>query len=143
KYRLLTCFVFVLTLSISSAQEKIKVACIGNSVTEALMLPAGKDYPSILQQYLGNTYDVRNFGVSGSTLLSEGHKPYIQSEIYRQSLAFKPNIVIIALRLNDTSPRNWPNYGDHFIADYNSLIDIYFKQPQAKQVYICINTPIF
>jgi len=143
KYRLLTCFVFVLTLSISSAQEKIKVACIGNSVTEALMLPAGKDYPSILQQYLGNTYDVRNFGVSGSTLLSEGHKPYIQSEKYRQSLAFKPNIVIIALGLNDTDPRNWPNYGDHFIADYNSLIDSYFKQAQAKQVYICINTPIF
>ncbi len=143
KHRWHILVVFTLFFYAVQAQEKIRVACIGNSVTEALSLPVGKDYPSVLQHYLGDRYTVRNFGVSGSTLLFDGHKPYVKSEKYRQSLAFKPDIVIISLGLNDTDPRNWPNFGDRFVADYNALIDSYLQEAQAKQVYVCINTPIF
>ncbi len=137
-------FFFCLLWGIGTyAQDKIKIACVGNSVTEALNVPKGKDYPSVLQNLLGDNYEVRNFGVSGSTLLKKGHRPYIRSEKYAASIAFSPDIVVISLGLNDTDPRNWPNFGDDFFADYNSLIDSYIQKGKATKIYVCINTPIF
>ncbi|ERJ57979.1 GDSL-type esterase/lipase family protein [Sphingobacterium paucimobilis] len=137
-------FLFCLLWGIGSyAQEKIKVACIGNSVTEALNVPKGKDYPSVLQNMLGDRYEVRNFGVSGSTLLSKGHRPYIRSDKYAASIAFDADIVVISLGLNDTDPRNWPNFGNDFFPDYNQLIDSYVEKGSTKKIYVCINTPIF
>lgn len=134
---------FILWAFVGYSQAKIKIACVGNSVTEARSLPEGKDYPSILQGLLGKDYEVRNYGVSGSTLLTNGHRPYIKSEKYAASLAFKADIVIISLGLNDTDPRNWPNYSEEFIADYNALIDSYLLEGTSKKIYICINSPIF
>ena len=72
------------------AQEKIKVACIGNSVTYGYRHkePAKTSYPSQLQQMLGDKYEVRNFGHSGATLLNKGHRPYINLHEYKAALAF-------------------------------------------------------
>ena len=55
---------------IATAQEKKKVACIGNSVTYGYghKTPGETSYPSQLQQLLGEGYEVRNFGHSGATL---------------------------------------------------------------------------
>ena len=65
-----------------NAQDKkaVKVACIGNSVTYGYghANAAATSYPSQLQQLLGEEYEVRNFGHSGATLLSKGHRPYIK-----------------------------------------------------------------
>ena len=43
-------------LSIPSASEPIRVACVGDSIT------AVSGYPSDLQSMLGNNYTVGNFG---------------------------------------------------------------------------------
>ena len=74
----------------ATAQEKIKVACIGNSVTYGYghKEPAKTSYPSQLQQMLGDKYEVRNFGHSGATLLNKGHRPYINLHEYKAALAF-------------------------------------------------------
>ena len=55
--------------------DKIKVACIGNSITYGYGLdnPDKESYPARLQEMLGNNYDVKNFGKSGATLLNKGH----------------------------------------------------------------------
>ena len=67
------------------AQEKTKVACIGNSVTYGYghKNPKATSYPTQLQQMLGDKYEVRNFGYSGATLLSKGHRPYINLNEYK------------------------------------------------------------
>ena len=54
--------------------EKVKVACVGNSVTYGYGLKDREHdaYPVRLQQMLGAEYDVRNFGHSGATLLTHG-----------------------------------------------------------------------
>ena len=54
-----------------SAKEKIKVACVGNSVTYGYLLPEREKnaYPVQLQKLLGENYIVKNFGKSGATLL--------------------------------------------------------------------------
>ena len=128
------------------AQDKqIRVACIGNSVTFGLTHtnPSNTSYPRQLQVLLGEKYSVKNFGHSGATLLTKGHRPYIHTPEFHQALAFAPDIAIIELGLNDTDPRNWPNFGDEFIRDYCRLIDTIRKTNSAVDIYITRLTPIF
>ncbi|PTN06313.1 GDSL-type esterase/lipase family protein [Mangrovibacterium marinum] len=124
--------------------RKIKVACVGNSVTRGygLSKPEKDSYPSQLQNLLGDDYDVQNFGHSGATLLTKGHRPYVEMPEYRQAQNFDADIIIIHLGLNDTDPRNWPNYRDEFVTDYMALIDSLCKD-NNPQVYICKMSPIF
>ena len=130
---------------IGVAQKRIKVACIGNSVTYGMTHknPAETSYPTQLQQMLGEGYEVRNFGHSGATLLSKGHRPYINLPEYTAALEFAPDIAVIHLGLNDTDPRNWPNYRDEFYTDYTNIIDALRKANPKVEVYICRMTPIF
>lgn len=126
------------------AQKKIKVACVGDSVTFGLGIEDREtnNYPARLQVLLGNQYEVGNFGKSGATLLSKGHRPYIEQEEYKKAIDFAADIVVIHLGLNDTDPRNWVNYRDEFIRDYLNLIqDFKKKKPKAK-IWICRMTPI-
>ena len=132
------------------AQEKaevIKVACVGNSVTFGYghKNPAATSYPTRLQKMLGEGYEVRNFGHSGATLLGKGHRPYINLPEYKAALEFAPDIVVIHLGLNDTDPRNWPNYRDEFRGDYTAIIDSFRKvHPDGNpKVIVCRMSPIF
>ena len=127
------------------AQEKIKVACIGNSVTYGYghKDPKATSYPTQLQQMLGDKYEVRNFGYSGATLLSKGHRPYINLDKYKAALEFAPDIAVIHLGLNDTDPRNWPNYRDEFYDDYINIIKALREANPEVDVYVCRMTPIF
>jgi len=125
---------------------KIRIACVGNSVTYGYGLTnrETESYPAQLQKLLGSTYDVGNFGLSGATLLNKGHRPYSLTEEYKRALAFKPDVVVIDLGLNDTDPRNWPNYQDDFITDYISLIHSFRSENgNAPKTFICRMTPIF
>ena len=136
-------FLFVFLSSVL-AEGKIKVACIGNSVTfGAGIEDRTKTYPAQLQTMLGDNYVVRNFGKSGATLLKKGHNPYWEQSEFTEALTFKPDIVIIHLGLNDTDPRNWPRYRDEFTRDYISLIDTFKSVNPAVEVMICRMTPIF
>lgn len=129
-----------------NVQKKIKVACVGNSVTRGYGLsdPESDSYPSQLQNLLGDAYDVQNFGRSGATLLSKGHRPYIKMPEYAAALKFDADIVVIHLGLNDTDPRNWPNFRDEFVADYRKLIESFRKdKTNSPKVYICKMSPIF
>ncbi|WP_430972800.1 GDSL-type esterase/lipase family protein [Sunxiuqinia rutila] len=128
------------------AAQPTKVACIGDSVTEGYKLenPKEESYPAQLQGLLGDDYQVGNLGVSGSTLLSKGHRPYVQTDAYQNALAYQPDVVIIHLGLNDTDPRNWPNYRDEFLNDYRQLIQDFRESGSPNvQIWICRMTPIF
>ena len=144
--RLFLALILALPL-LAMAQEKKKVACVGNSVTYGYghKNPAETSYPTQLQQLLGNDYEVRNFGHSGATLLNKGHRPYTTLPEYKAALEWQPDIVVIHLGLNDTDPRNWPNYRDEFFADYTGIIDSFKKaHPDGNpQIYVCRMTPIF
>ena len=125
-------------------QAQTKVACVGNSVTYGAGIEdRTKTYPAQLQTMLGDGYEVRNFGNSGSTLLKKGHKPYWKQKEFTDALAFAPDIVIIHLGLNDTDPRNWPRFRDEFTRDYISLIDTFKSANPKTEVIICYMTPIF
>jgi sialate O-acetylesterase len=144
-------FLYLLLISMLSnleivAQQAIKkIACIGDSVTAGYLLTNAttESYPSQLQVLMGNKYEVKNFGHSGATLLKKGSTPYYKTAACAQAIAYSPDIAIIHLGLNDTDPRNWPNYKEDFDADYSWLLDTLKKQNPNVKLYICRMTPIF
>lgn len=136
---------FLFPLISFSQSTRTKIACIGNSVTFGLghENPQQTSYPAVLQGLLGAEYTVKNFGHSGATLLRQGHNPYYKTKEFEQAIKHAADIAIIDLGLNDTDPRNWPNYSDQFIADYSWLIDTLRKGNPAMQIFVCKMTPVF
>ena len=51
------------------------VACVGNSITEGYGIWGDKKYPDHLQEMLGDSYSVTNFGVSSMTTAPATGKP--------------------------------------------------------------------
>ncbi|MBE6337127.1 MAG: hypothetical protein E7066_10735 [Lentimicrobiaceae bacterium] len=98
KYSLIILMIFLLS-SVAFSQDKIKVACIGNSVTYGYghENPDSTSYPSQLAVMLGDDYEVGNFGKSGATLLRKGHRPYNEQQEFKKALEFAPDIAIIHL----------------------------------------------
>lgn len=135
---------FLILLSGNARNIPIKVACVGNSITYGYLLEdREKDsYPSRLQEMLGAGYEVGNFGFSGATLLKKGHRPYTETAEYRQALDFAADIVVIHLGINDTDPRNWPNYRDSFVKDYLGLIESFREVNPKAKVMIARMTPL-
>lgn len=139
----LTLFVMMF-YTMGVAQNRQRVACVGNSITygAALADRETQAYPVQLQQMLGERYEVGNFGKSGATLLSKGHRPYVEQEEFKKAIAFAADIVVIHLGINDTDPRNWPNYRDFFVKDYLALIDSFRVANPSCKVMIARMTPI-
>lgn len=120
----------------SAAAEKVRVACVGDSIT------AGSGYPKLLQQILGDGYEVKNYGVSGRTLLNKGDHPYTKEKAYKDALAFEPNVVVIKLGTNDTKPQN-KKFADEFVADYTSLVESFQNLKSKPRVFVCTPVPVY
>lgn len=90
------------------ADERIRVACVGDSITQGSGLrdPERESYPSVLQDLLGDEYEVRNYGVSGATALRKGALPYWDLLEFRAACEFAPHIVILMLGTNDANMSN-------------------------------------
>ncbi len=135
----------ILMVAVQGLSAQIRVACIGDSVTEGYLLkdPETESYPAQLQGLLGPGYVVGNFGHSGATLLRKGHAPYSEQKEFGEALAFKADVAVIHLGLNDTDPRNFPHYRDEFVKDYVWLIDTLLSTNPRMKVFVCSMTPIF
>lgn len=72
------------------AKDKIKVACVGNSVTYGAGIENRESdcYPAQQQRMLGENYEVVNFGKSGATLLKKGHRSYNEQDEYKTGYLF-------------------------------------------------------
>ncbi|MDX1364782.1 MAG: sialate O-acetylesterase [Arenibacter latericius] len=125
--------------------QKIKVACVGNSVTYGTRVAERERnaYPVQLQELLGDNYEVANFGYPGATALKNGHKPYWDNPIFKESKSFQPNLVIIHLGLNDQGNNNWPAHKEEFVSDYLDLIQEYRNLPSSPEIIICKMSPSF
>lgn len=126
------------------ATGKIKVACVGNSITYGTGIKDREhdSYPAQLQRMLGDAYEVGNFGKPSATLLAQGHKPYFAQPEWTAAKAFRGDIAVIHLGINDTDPRNWPNYRDAFVTDYLHLIDTLRQANPHVRILVARLTPI-
>ena len=140
--------------------DAIKVACIGNSITDGhgIEMAPAYGYPAQLQKILGKDYWVKNFGVSARTMLNKGDYPYMNEMAWKDAVAFKPDIVIIKLGTNDSKPENW-QYGAEFKQDLQQMITTLRPdlaqpikkkkskkatvQPVGPQIFLCTPIPAF
>lgn len=134
----------LLLMAARPAQRPLRVACIGDSITYGMTLEdrESESYPARLQQMLGQGFEVGNFGKNGATLLRHGHRPYMEQEEYRAAMQWPADIIVIHLGINDTDPRNWPNYRDEFVGDYLALIDSLKSVSPEARLIIALMTPL-
>lgn len=127
-----------------SSQKVIKVACVGNSITAGygLQNPGDDSYPAVLGRLLGKGYEVRNFGVSATTLLLKGDYPYMLRPSYQEALQFEPDIVTIKLGTNDSKPQNW-KYKKYFARDMSKMIRAFQKLKSHPQIYLCYPATVY
>lgn len=142
--------------SSSNVNSVTRVACIGDSITygHGLTDRERNSYPAQLGRLLGSNWEVRNFGVSATTLLEKGDRPYSHQKAYTNALDFVPDILVIMLGTNDSkhrgdgsshsdnAPENWQHKAD-FVPDYEKLIASFRKVNPAVKVYVCLPTPCF
>lgn len=145
------------------AKKKIKVVCMGDSITEGYGL--GEDtalfYPSRLQKLLGDDYEVFNQGVSGScvtnTINDQGEvfgMPYARQDKYQKALDLKGEIYIILLGTNDAQDGSYDDvegqdplsilisFENLFTSYYQAILnDVKKANPNAK-IYIGKPTPV-
>lgn len=121
-----------------------RVACVGDSITAGSGLPdpARQAYPAVLGTLLGGAYEVRNFGVSGATLLRFGDHPYLDSDAFNAARYFRPHVVVIVLGTNDSKPHNWRDAAA-LERDTCTLVRAFLSLPSQPTVYLCAPPPVF
>lgn len=114
--------------------RRIRVACIGDSITlgTGLKEPARESYPVHLGLLLGDGFDVRGYAKSGFGI----HRPakrFDQTQEFREALAFKPDIVICNLGINDIT--QWGTYNrSDLVTEYRTLIDAFASLSTAPYI---------
>lgn len=142
---LLLCFAAASSLI---AAEPVRVTCFGDSITFGWELPKGRrgelSYPGRLQQLLGETHRVANFGFPGCCALREGASPIwrVLTNPNKGALGSKPDIVIILLGTNDAEDKSW-KFKQHFTRDYTDIVALFQKLPSKPKIYLCTLPRIF
>ena len=121
----------------------IRVACIGDSITWGFTLlnPWKQSYPALLQEKLGAGYQVRNYGYNDASARFDADTPYVSKRVYRDSLEWNPDIVLIMLGTNDTKTRNWDP--EVFRRDYRQIVESYLVLPSHPRVVLIAPIRIF
>ena len=121
----------------------IRVACIGDSITWGFTLlnPWKQSYPALLQEKLGPDYQVRNFGYNDASARFDADTPYVSKRVYRDSLEWHPDMVLLMLGTNDTKTRNWDP--EIFRRDYRKIVDSYLALPSHPRVILIAPIRIF
>jgi acyl-CoA thioesterase I len=130
----------------ASPQSKpvIHVACVGDSITQGVGVKSKTNsYPAQLGRLLGDGWEVRNFGVSGTTMMSKGDRPYDQRKEYRAALDSKPDIAVIALGTNDSKPQNIDTNSESFLPSYRDMIAKFREANPKIKIYACLPVPAF
>jgi len=121
----------------------IKVACVGDSITEGagLKKQSQTGYPFVLNKLLGKRYEVLNSGRGGTTMLKKSNFPYWNCKELTNTFVFDPKIIVIKLGTNDTKPTNW-KIGD-FEKDYQAMIDTFKIMKSKPRIILCKPVPAF
>jgi acyl-CoA thioesterase I len=130
--------IIVLSLFVigASSQWQTRVACVGDSITE------NYGYPERLQVYLGNSYLVWNFGFTGSFVIQNSWKPYINSRDFDSAINFNPKIVVIMLGTNDAHNDLFSSI-NNFKPSYETLIADFKKLSSNPKIFLVLPPPIF
>ena len=125
------------------APDAVKVACIGDSITDGhgIDLRDVNGYPAQMQKMLGAGYNVRNFGISARTMMNSGDLPYMNESIWEDALAFNPDVVVIMLGTNDSKEYNRGHIKKDFEGDLKTMLKALKALPSQPKIYLCKPIP--
>jgi len=131
------CLLAMLFASTVLPAVPVRVACVGDSITYGLrLIDRKKDcYPAVLQRLLGNGYEVRNYGANSATVQESGNRPYTRKDVYRESLAWQPDIVLLLLGTNDSKKQNWEGV-DSYMEAMRKMAASYENLPSNPEIYV-------
>lgn len=117
------------------ADNSKKVACVGDSITQGI---GNTPYPTRLQDLLGENYEVKNFGLWGTTGCENTGRPYTTCDdsCYQSSLDYQPDIVILMLGTNDGNEGSIAYAEEHYKEDMTKLINRYLSLPSKPTLYL-------
>lgn len=132
------------TMSRQLTYPFIKVACVGDSITYGTSLQDRntQSYPAQLGAALSFNYEVKNFGISGSTMLKNGDKPYWNQWAFGAAKDYNPDVVIIKLGTNDSKPWNWSSKAN-YIPNYRDMIGEFQAQSSEPLVVVGLPCPAY
>lgn len=109
-----------------AAEGQIKIACVGDSITYGHGTSSWpkNNYPTILQNLLGDAYHVNNYGVSSYAVQDTSDRPYMTLKHYQESLSYDADVVVFMMGSNDSKPENWIS-AESFQEDLLTLLDSY------------------
>lgn len=124
---------------------KIKIACVGDSITFGYgsVDPTKDSYPSQLQLLLGDQYEVGNFGVTCAGTLFCGDFPYISTPEFVSSILFSPDIVIFMLGTNDGKAGNFTGHENLLRANMITLLNTYKNLPSKPIVFVATSPTVW
>ena len=117
----------------SETEERIKVACVGDSNTQGIgwwILPYKEAWPIQLRGLMGDDYQIQNFGLGGVTLTG-----WMGTDRHGLVQEFDPNIILINLGTNDANPA-YQFSEENYEKTYRNLIDIYSQGSAKPQIYL-------
>ena len=139
----------IVTYTGYSQDYHVRIAFIGNSITigDGLANPSTECYPAqlrlLLQEKYGDTCVIRNFAVSGRTMLKNGDYPFWINPEFMKCWYFAPEILFICMGTNDSKPQNWDIYGNQFYDDYKSMIDTFKVRNPFTKFIVCYPPPAY
>jgi lysophospholipase L1-like esterase/dienelactone hydrolase len=136
------CLLSAISFGVYAQNKTFKIACIGASITYGATIPDREQnsYPAQLQKMLGSSYEVSNYGVSGTTMLKKGNLPYWNTKQYQTALASQPDVVFIDLGGNDSKAINRKFY-DEFEQDCHDLVQSFRQLPSHPRVVLMSAMP--
>lgn len=107
-------------------EGQIKIACAGDSTTYGHGISGWpkNNYPTVLQNLLGDGYHVNNYGVSSFAVQESADRSYRTLPHYQESLTYDADFVVFMMGSNDSKPENWKG-AEAFRTDLLTLLDSY------------------
>jgi alpha-L-fucosidase 2 len=133
----------ILVIASCSEKKEIRVACIGDSITEGAGIhwQSKFSYPVQLDSILGPGYSVLNCGRSGANMLKQSDLSYWICNEFYNVFAFEPDVIVIKLGTNDSKPWNWNE--ENYVKDLQSMLDTLKTIPTKPSIYLCLPAPAY
>ena len=122
----------------------IKIACVGNSITEGYGNSSQRmAWPGQLERLLGGSYAVGNYGKSGYCLGKKTDWSFWNTDNFTNAKAMNPDILIMALGTNDADPWRWDQWGGEFKQDYLDMLTEFRANGRNPILFCALAPPIF
>eukprot|EP00316_Scyphosphaera_apsteinii_P013418 CAMPEP_0119304106 /NCGR_PEP_ID=MMETSP1333-20130426/5412_1 /TAXON_ID=418940 /ORGANISM="Scyphosphaera apsteinii, Strain RCC1455" /LENGTH=211 /DNA_ID=CAMNT_0007306927 /DNA_START=143 /DNA_END=778 /DNA_ORIENTATION=+ len=110
--------------------KPVKIAAVGDSITQGGWCNVTRPWPALLQEKLGPSFDVQNFGQNGKTVQKGTGISYWDSEILEKALTYAADVVFVMLGTNDARPWLWNS--TRFERDLTSLFYLFRERNERN-----------